>query len=474
MLPVSWSLEQGYTQRQIRNLETLERFCRKATHMQKEDPRLPILMQKIDGRGAANLIWNENLPANNRLDALRQTFQGLQVIQLNQPAVHVAAKESSSSSSDSSEDGRPVVPSPIYSLPPGLLGPIYCVPEEIFSNIFSFLDPTSAAAASKVCHAWQPLNQSLLWKGGNGTIAISHYQTVISYFIDFLNGVHFPLEGQYSEQIEALQKLSEGLEKVPETLPQILYRKRTILNGIRKILSSIDSTYSSRTLQDLFSYSIMLSTSKKCLDGIELDEFVRALIIISKDNGYRLDFDVRFESENLSVERFAFTSHKLIQNSAADEFPIARRCMLQCWDKFQMIDEEDPQNLTRANVEQLLHCGSLKETWRLINHPNTPKTLCKMWNEELRTIVEEMVEVGDGENACWLANSQQPKLKSKLLQKIGTTYAKLNQPIHAEAIYKLLNTSNTKQEKKAQSQILKKLLLKEVDKGNFEEAILYF
>ena len=85
-----------------------------------------------------------------------------------------------------------------------------------------------------------------------------------------------------------------------------------------------------------------------------------------------------------------------------------------------------------------------------------------------------MVSVGDGENACLLADRQKLKLKCELLETIGTTYNHLNEPIQAEAVCQLLNKGNSREERNAQSKILKSLLMQEISKGDFEEATLYF
>ena len=164
MSSISWSLEQGYTNQQIKHLETLERFCEKATHMKKEDPRFPTLMQKINELGAT-WSWNESLPLNDRLTELRQTFSSLQVVQLNASTTQVAEEASSSIPSVPHDPlSVPITPpDDACSVP---LGPIHCLDENFFSKIFCFLRSTSAIAASKVCHAWEPLNRSLLWNEG--------------------------------------------------------------------------------------------------------------------------------------------------------------------------------------------------------------------------------------------------------------------------------------------------------------------
>ncbi len=472
MLPASWSVKQGYTPQQIKKLETLERFCIKATHMEKEDPRLYNLMQKINSAGIISGLWNENLAANDRLHALRHMFEDLQVFYMPASTPSAPQKASSSSSSDSSLED-PLI---------GDSSPIEILSEDALYTVLSFLDPTSAVAASKVCKAWQSLNRSLLWEGANHPIRISDWQDYIGYVIDCLKESNFPLERILPENneelqtltpdaIEALQNLSKILKTAPKTLPEIFHRDHFIVKEIQEILDRMGFR-DQNSLKRLY-ISIELSSFKNQFTDKEFSAFKNAY-----DNNLQCN-----------LEKLKLWDHALF-NKALN---IKVRTVLRQINMGILICTPDPEFEEIPKMKLLLKFSYWKDAWLLLNrvttrteslrigedlsfekNSRTCQKLSQIWTKNLPKTITILVALGDDESACRLANSQEQELKIELLQKIGITYARFNRAEHVKPILELLDKEGTEKAIKSQSKILKALALKEFCKGNFEGALHYF
>ncbi len=456
MLPASWSLKDGYRHRQIQELETLERVCLQALSTDREDPILYNLMQKINGMGISSRLWDENLPANDRLHALRRMFENLQM--LYPPHSTPAAPKEDTFIGDSS--------------------PIEILSEDALYTVLSFLDPTSAVAASKVCKAWQSLNRSLLWQGENHVrVSILKWRNYIGYVIDCLRGVPVPLEAIFSENSEAVQKLSsdaieafqtlsETLKTVPETLYKILHREPSILKKIQEILDRI-GLHDQKSLTR-FCNSIELSFFKKQVSEKEFSALREAYGDLLIVNPQEFRQTLKLKDLTALFDKLSKTLH--LSSIGLINMSVIVSCMNRLYDPC-------PQGEESSTMKLLLKCGYWKKAWKLLDRSDTliiRNNLSKIWTKNLRKIIPSLVTVGDGENAYRLANHQEQKLKIKLLQVMGIAYVNLNQKQHVKPILKLLNQEGTAKAIENRSKILEELLVKKNIQGNFEEALRYF